>query len=132
MIRPLHPRSTATSISLNNKTRPAFFIKLTEKQKEVHRRKLSLSFSKKWFPYNSLEIDLSYWCPQLLVCSMSIKTFEIVHFMSRPYGQAKMLCHAAEHLVYTFVPPRLLPTPDSVVSNNSTSNRDSQENHVFI
>ena len=50
--------------------------------------------------------------------------------MSRLYGQAKMLCHAAEHLVYTFVPPRLIPTPDSVVYNDSIFNRDSQGSYV--
>ena len=50
--------------------------------------------------------------------------------MSRLYRQAKMLCHAAEHLVYTFVPPRLIPTPDSVVYNDSIFNRDSQGSYV--
>lgn len=42
----------------------------------------------------------------------------------------KMLCHAAEHLIHTFVPPRLIPTPDSVVYNDSIFSRDLQGNHI--
>lgn len=42
-----------------------------------------------------------------------------------------MLCHAAEHLVYAVMPPRRIPTPDSVVYNDSMFVRDSQGNHVF-
>ena len=42
----------------------------------------------------------------------------------------KKLCHAAELLIHTFVPPRPIPTPDSVVYNDSIFNRDLQGNHI--
>lgn len=41
-----------------------------------------------------------------------------------------MLCHAAEHLIHTFVPPRPIPTPDSVVYNDSIFSRYLQGNHI--
>ena len=42
----------------------------------------------------------------------------------------KKLCHAAELLIHTFVPPRPIPTPDSVVYNDSIFSRDLQGNHI--
>ena len=42
-----------------------------------------------------------------------------------------MLCQAAEHLVYAVMPPRSIPTPDSVVYNDSIFSRNTQGNHVF-
>lgn len=42
-----------------------------------------------------------------------------------------MLCHAAEHLIYAVMPPRFIPTPDSVVYNNIIFNKNTQENAVF-
>lgn len=42
-----------------------------------------------------------------------------------------MLCRTAEHLVYAVMPPRFIPTSDSVVYNDSIFDRNTQENHVF-
>ena len=42
-----------------------------------------------------------------------------------------MLCQTAEHLVYAVMPPRSIPTPDSVVYNDSMFGRNTQGNHVF-
>ena len=42
-----------------------------------------------------------------------------------------MLCQTAEHFVYAVMPPRFIPTSDSVVYNDSIFIINTQENHVF-
>lgn len=42
-----------------------------------------------------------------------------------------MPCRSAEHLVHAIMPSRSIPTPDSVVYNDSIFSRNAQENRAF-